>query len=111
MTSEDEPIVNNDEPEVRRARARGFVKWCNAVTHEAPWIEGDRSASGGVYIALELAELAYAAHALPYKAGLWHLSSYDPRRFTWVYDETGDAKSCVKVRDEQTGRIAIWSWF
>jgi hypothetical protein len=36
------------------------------------------------------------------------MSQYDPRRFTWVYDESGKADDCVKVRDDKTGRLAIW---
>ena len=28
--------------------------------------------------------------------------------FTWVYDESGETDDCVKVRDDHTGRLAIW---
>jgi hypothetical protein len=30
----------------------------------------------------------------------------DPRRFTWVYDESGEADDCVKVRDDHTAPTA-----
>ena len=98
------------EPEVRRAKAKGYVESCNRKVHEAPWTTGHtKSASrGGIYEALELAEQAYQAHALPYEAGLSKIALYDPRRFTWVYDESGEADDCVKVRDNDTGRMAIW---
>ena len=26
----------------------------------------------------------------------------------WVYDESGETDDCVKVRDDHTGRLAIW---
>jgi hypothetical protein len=54
---------------------------------------------------------AHQAHLLPYKQGLSNMPSYDPRRFTWVYDASGEAKDCVKVRDNQTGRIVIWPFW
>jgi hypothetical protein len=102
--------IPKHEPEVRRAKAKRYVAWCNKAVHEAPWVEGNTSSAGGggIYVALELAEQAYEAHGLPYKAGLSHMSQYDPRRFTWVYDESGKADDCVKVRDDMTGRMAIW---
>jgi len=102
------------EPEVRRAKAKSYVASCNRQVHEAPWVTGRTNTpnGGGVYLALELAEQAYQAHALPYEQGLPKMSQYDPRRFTWVYDETGEADDCVKVRDQNTGRLAIWPhWF
>ena len=40
----------------------------NAAVHEAPWIDGDMTAQGGIFIAL--AEQAYGAHVLPYEQGL-----------------------------------------
>jgi len=100
-----------DEPELRRAKARRYVQWCNKAVHEAPWVDGDMSTSGGIFIALELAEQAYQAHVLPYEQGLSNMSRFDPRRFTWVYDPLGEAQDCMKVRDDQTGRIAIWPHF
>jgi hypothetical protein len=96
------------EPEVRRAKAKGFVEWCNKSVHEAPWVQGDTSTAGGIYLALELAGQAYQAHALAYEQGLSKMSLYDPRRFTWVYDESGEADDCVKIRDDHTGRLVIW---
>jgi hypothetical protein len=44
---------------------------------------------------------------LSHKPGLSNMHLYDPRRFTWVYDEGGDADDCVKIRDNHTGRLAI----
>jgi hypothetical protein len=34
---------------------------------------------------------------------------YDPRRFTWVCDDNAD--NSVKVRDNETGKLASWRWF
>jgi hypothetical protein len=102
--------VTKHEPEVRRTNAKLYVDSCNRKVHEAPWTTG-RTASasgGGIYEALELAEQAYEAHALSYESGLSKMCEYDPRRFTWVYDEGGEADDCVKVRDEKTGRLAVW---
>jgi hypothetical protein len=98
------------EPEVRRAKAKRYIAWCNKAVHEAPWAEGNTSSAGagGLYVALELAEQAYQAHLLPYEQGLSKIVLYDPRRFTWIYDETGEADDCVKVRDDRTGRLALW---
>jgi hypothetical protein len=96
------------EPEVRRAKAKSYVASCNYAVHEVPWIDQKEGNSGPIYIAMEFAEQAYQAHGLPYESGLSKLSTYDPRRFTWVYDEAGEADDCVKVRDDRTGRLAIW---
>jgi hypothetical protein len=104
-------IVPKDEPELRRAKARRYVAWCNKSVHGAPWVKGDMTGSGGVFIALELAEQAHAAHALPYEPGLSKMQQYDPRRFTWVCDPDGEAADCVKVQDSKTGRIAVWPHF
>jgi len=48
------------EPEIRRAKARLYVTWCNVAVHKAPWTTGrTRSPNGGgIYQALELAEQA-----------------------------------------------------
>jgi hypothetical protein len=100
--------IPKHEPEVRRATAKRHVAWCNKAVHEAPWVNGDMSTAGGVYVALELAGQAYQAHGLAYEQSLSKMDTYDPRRFTWVYDERGEAEDCVKVRDNQTGRVAIW---
>ena len=91
----------------RRAKARRLVDWCNSVVHRAPWIDGDATVSGGVFLALELAEKAHQVHSLPYEQGFSKLGLYDPRRFTWVYDGANE-RECVKVRDNQTGRVAAW---
>jgi len=99
--------VIKHEPEVRRAKAKRYVAWCNNAVHKAPWVDGDKTTTGGIYVALELAEQAYEAHELPYEPELSNMSRYDPRRFTWVYDETGELDDCVKVRDNKTGRLAV----
>jgi hypothetical protein len=92
------------------------VEWCNQVAHEAPWTEGDLTTRGGFFIALELAEQAYQAHGLPYETDspnvyLYGKALVNPRRFTWVYDGSGAAQHCVKVRDDQTSRVALWPWW
>jgi hypothetical protein len=109
--SEEEMIFTKDEPEVRRAKAKRYVASCNAAVHDAPWVAGDTSTRGGLFIALELAEQAYQAHSLRYEPGLPKMHLYDPRRVTWVYDESGEAENCVKLRDNNTGRLVIWPWF
>ena len=68
------------------------------AVHEAPWIDGDTTTAGGIYVALEMAEQAYQAHMLPYEQGLSNMHLHDPRRFTWIYDEGGEADDCVKIR-------------
>ena len=73
--------------------------------------QGIQARGGGLFIALELAEQAYQAHSLRYEPGLPKMHLYDPWRFTWVYDESGEAENCVKLRDNNTGRLVIWPWF
>jgi hypothetical protein len=102
--------MTKHEPEIRRAKAKQYVAWCNKAVHEAPWTMGDKTTAGGIYIALELAEQAYVAHALPYEQGLSEMKDYDPRRFTWVYDESGEADDCVKIRDDRTGSETASGW-
>jgi hypothetical protein len=99
------------EPEIRRAKAKLYVESCNSLVHEAPWTTGrtNGQGAGGLYRALEMAELAHAAHNLPYEQGLSKMSEYDPRRFTWICDESAD--NFVKVRDNKTGKLASWRWF
>jgi hypothetical protein len=92
------------------------VEWCNYVAHEAPWTEGDLTTRGGFFIALEQAEQAYRAHAISYEPEGPDVRRYgkaivNPRRFTWIYDEAGEARDCVKVRDNRTGRVALWPWW
>ena len=96
------------EPEVLRAKAKGHVAWYNEAVRAAVSVNRDTSTLSDIHVALELVEQAYQAHLPPYKVGLSKMPSYDPRRFTWVYDESGEADDCVKVRDNQTGRLAIW---
>jgi hypothetical protein len=72
--------MTKHEPEVRRASAKSYITWCNHAVYEAPWTRGDQSTSGGIYVALELAEQAYAVHVLPYEQGLSKMEDYDPHR-------------------------------
>ena len=65
------------------------------------------STLGGIFVALEIAEQAYKAHGLPYEPGISNMKKYDPRRFTLVYDPKGRAEDCVKVRDNETGRLVV----
>jgi hypothetical protein len=103
-----ERIIPRDEPEVRRAKGRRYVDWCNKAVHKMPWVDGDMSTQGGVSIALKLAQQAYQTHALPYEAGLSRIDLYPPRRFAWTYDAKGE---CVKVCDKETGRLLFWPHF
>ena len=83
------------------------------LVHEAPWTTGGTKGpgAGGLYQALELAEQAYNAHELPYEEGLSKMKNYDPRRFRWIYDESGEADDCVKVVDTKTGKLAVWPYW
>jgi hypothetical protein len=98
------------EPEVRRAKARGYVDACNRKVREAPWTTGRTKTAngGGIYEALELAQLSYEAHGLSYEPGLSKMSAYPPRRFRWVYDETGKVDDCVKLLDTKTNKVVVW---
>lgn len=89
-----------NEPEIMRAKGRRCAADCNRIACK-PY--GSR-----IYQALELAEQAYKVHGLPYKGGLSQMENYPPDRFTWFCDNGGDPKKCVKVRDDKTGRIAVW---
>ena len=88
------------EPEVMRAKGRRAAAWYNEHARK-PY-------DNNIYIALELAQQAYETPGLPYKKGLSSMDEYPPDRFTWICDETGDAKQCVKVRDDQTGQVVVW---
>jgi hypothetical protein len=98
-----EEIIPRNEPEIMWAKGRHHAAWCNENSRE-PYKDPRQ--------ALELAQQAYEAHGLPYKAGLDKIHEYPPDRFTWFCDETGDSKECVKVRDFKTGRIVVWPhWY
>ena len=100
------------EPEVRRTKAKKYVAWCNNAVHEAPWTNGDRRTAGGIYVALELAELAYRAHGLRYESGISRMSKFPPSRFRWVYSDGGRTDDCVLVLDLETQCLAVWPhWF
>ena len=96
------------EPQIRRAKAKSYVAWCNNVVHEAPWTKGERRSLGGINIVLELAELAHRAHGLRYESGISRMSEFPPRRFRWVYSEGGETDDCVLVLDLQTQCLAVW---
>jgi hypothetical protein len=83
-----------------RKKGRGYAARCNDAVRK-PY-------GKNVYIALELAQKAYEAHALPYQPGLSEMERFPPDRFTWICDPGGDAKNCVKLRDNQTGRLVAW---
>jgi hypothetical protein len=100
MSNDD--ISPKDEPELRRAKARRYAAWCNKHAQK-PYVK--------IYIALELAGQAFAAHGLPYEFGLSNMAAYPPERFTWVCDETSEAGDCLKLRDNLTGRIVVWPHF
>jgi hypothetical protein len=88
------------------------VAWCNKAVHEAPWVKGDTTTLGGIFIALELADQAYEAHGLTFnrcRMSEAHLS--DLQRFTWVYDPAGETRDCIKIRDDRTGRVVVWPHF
>jgi hypothetical protein len=59
-----------DDAEDWRARAQRYVDGVNEDVHHAPWTRGRKGISSRVYVALELAELAYHAHGLPFQRGL-----------------------------------------
>jgi len=98
-----EETTPRNEPEIMRTKARRYVAATNEDAHK-PY-------SKSIFMALELAQQAYEAHSLAYEPGLSAMDRYLPDRFTWIYNETGDAKECVKVRDDQTGRIVVWPWW
>ncbi len=96
-------ITPRHEPEIMRANGRVYVAHNNKVARK-PY---DKT----INIALELAEQAYRAHGLPYERGLGSIYKYPPDRFTWICEEKGDAKKCVTIRDDQTGKIVIWPYW
>jgi hypothetical protein len=61
-----------------------------------------------IYQALEFAQVAHEVLRLPYERGLTKMDRYPPDRFTWLCDERGDAKKCVKIRDDKTGIVETW---
>ena len=99
------------EPEVRLANGKAYAELCNELVHRAPWTTGRTKdpGAGGLYQALELAQIAYEAHGLPYEPGLSKMK--DPRRFRWLCLECGEADACVKVLDTKTGKLAVWPYW
>jgi hypothetical protein len=98
--TEEAKLTPRNEAEITRARARIYVGSCNH-TKRKPY-------GSKIYMALELAQQAYEALGLPCVAGLGAMEKYPPDRFTWIYDEDGNARECVRVRDDETGRSVIW---
>ena len=95
-----------DEPEVRWAKARRYVALCNKAVQEAPWLQVGTNTADSILVVLELSRQAHQAHRLPHLDGLRNIQLYDPRRFNWLFDPKDEH---VKVRDNKTGRIVIWS--
>ena len=91
--------IPKHEPEVRRAKARAYAASCNEIATKYD--------SRTIYQALELSELAYAIHRLPYSAGLSHMKEFPPNRFEWFCEVKGNTVS-IKLRDTRTGTIAPW---
>ncbi len=60
-----------DDAEDWRAEAQRYVEGVNEDVHYAQRTRGRTGLSSRVYVALELAELAYHAHGLPYQRGLF----------------------------------------
>jgi hypothetical protein len=106
-------LMVRHEPEVLRAKGRLNVAYHNRAIHEAGWsrrplgsfVDRHTAYRDGLFVVLEIAEHCYRAHGLPYEAGLSKMVRYDPRRFTFLHDPDGDPLQCVKIRDDQTGRI------
>jgi len=93
-------IVPRNEPEIMRANGRRCVELNNRMAR--------RPYGNKVYQALELAEQAYRAHRLPHEPGPSALDRYPPDRFTWICDDNSEAKECVKLRDNRTGKLVVW---
>ena len=87
------------EPELRQAKGRAYAASCNEIATKYD--------SSTIYQALELSQLAYAVHGLPYSPGLKHMKEFPPNRFEWFCEAKGNAFS-IKLRDARTGTIARW---
>ena len=99
------------ELEVCRIKAGWYVHRLNEET---------RRPYRNAYIGIEIASTAYGALEIPYApaaqlraSGVQPtpeavLAACPPSRFTWFCDQEGAAQNCCKVRDDQTGRIAVW---
>jgi len=97
-------IIPRNEPEIMRAKGRAYVATCNRIVCK-PY-------GKTIYMALELAQQAYKLHKQRYETGAGAMDRYPPDRFTWLCDEGRKAKECVKVRDNKTGRVAVWPhWY
>jgi hypothetical protein len=114
MPRNEDKIFPEDEPEIRRLKAGRYALQLNEET---------RRPYRNIYIGLETASTAYEALGIPYEpAALLRasgiqptpetvLAACPPSRFTWFCDQEGAAQSCMKVRDDQTGRVAVWPLF
>ena len=105
MMDLDKRLIPRHEPEIVRLKGRSYAALCNKIVRK-PY------SNKQIYLALELAQQAYGAYNLPYRAGPNALEHYPPDRFTWIYDETTHVKECIKVHDNKTGRTIVWPyWF
>ena len=105
MLNLDKRLIPSHEPEIVRLKGRSYATLCNKIARR-PY------SNKQIYLALELAQQAYGACGLPYRAGPNALEHYPPDRFAWIYDETSDVRESVKVHDTETGRTTVWPyWF
>jgi hypothetical protein len=112
---EDGPLLSHMAAlEVRRIKAG----WCALRLNEET-----RRPYRNAFIGLEIASTAHRVLSLPYEPSALVrasgaqptpaavLAACPPSRFTWFCDEGGTAEDCMKVRDDQTGRVAVWPLF
>jgi len=99
--------VAKHEPEVRLANGKAYAELCNELVHRAPWTTGRTKdpGAGGLYQALELAQIAYEAHGLLYEPGLSKMK--DPRRFRWLCLECGEADDPAGFSPRALDRPAV----
>jgi hypothetical protein len=114
MLPDEGPIFPKDEPEIRRLKAAQYARQLN---------EESRRPYQNASIGLETASTAYEVLGLRYEptarlraSGIQPtpetvLAACPPSRFTWFCDQEGAAQNCMKVRDDQTGRVAVWPFF
>ena len=114
MTDEEPIFPPKDEPEIRRLKAGQYARQLNEET---------RRSYQNANIGLEIAQTAYEVLKIPYEplallraSGMQPtpeavLAACPPSRFIWFCDEGGKAEDCMKVRDDQTGRVAVWPLF
>ena len=99
-----------DEPEIRRLKARRYAIKLNEETRrptEMPLKPRDRvdSVCGARNPLMGLGPIR-ASGAPPTPEAV--LAACPPSRFSWFVDQEGAVDECMKVRDDQTGRVAVW---